>query len=296
MAPEITVVIPAYNASLYLAEAIQSVKQQTFAGWELIIVNDGSTDNTEEVIKGFLSDSRIKLISQQNKGVSAARNIGIEAASGKYIAFLDADDYILPDDLQVKYDILNKNNLIDFVYSDVMNCDNKLQDKAIHTGVHPGELLREALLWQKEVIPILPSNVVVKKSILTGDLLFDENLSNCADRYMKIMLAMKATGAYIPQILVKYRDTPGSMSKKVWLLEHDEKYIIQKIIANNIVAKGMFRQRVIANIYFTLSGSWYKDAHNTSSAIKYAIKSVYTYPPFIVKLLWKAIKLGAGSK
>jgi len=287
MTPEITVVIPAYNASQYITETIQSVLQQTFTNWELIVVNDGSTDNTEDIVKRFSDDTRIKLISQKNGGVSAARNNGIRVAAGKYIAFLDADDYLLPGDLQVKYDVLSKNSLIDFVYSDVIHCDDKMNDRFIQKGVEAGELFREALLWQKEVIPTLPSNVVVKKSILKGDLLFDENLSNCADRYMKIMLAMNATGAYIPQALVKYRDSPGSMSKKIQLLEHDEEYIAKMIIEKNIVPAGSFRRKVIANMYFTVSGSWYKDAHKPMHAIKYALKALFIYPPTIFRLLGK---------
>lgn len=288
MEPEITIIIPAYNASAYLAESISSVIQQTFTSWELIIVNDGSTDNTVEIVKRFLSDNRIKLISQQNKGVSAARNAGIRAAAGKYIGFLDADDYLLENDLQRKLEVLSKNPLIDFVYSDVIDCDSNLNQVKVQKGVETVNLLREALSWRKEVIPTLPSNVVGKASLFKETIQFDENLSNCADRFMKIELAANAIGAYIPESLVKYRDTPGSMSKKIGLLERDEEYIIKKIIETNLIPKNGFRRKVIANIYFTISGSWYKDAHKPLRAIKYALKAISIYPPTIFRLAGKA--------
>ena len=98
--PEISIVIPAYNAGPYLIDSITSVINQSFTLWELIVVDDGSTDNTAEIVNPFLTDERITLIRQTNKGVSAARNAGIKAARGRFITFLDADDYYYPNNLQ----------------------------------------------------------------------------------------------------------------------------------------------------------------------------------------------------
>lgn len=290
MNPEISVVIPAYNASAYIADAIKSVQEQTFTQWQLIVVDDGSTDNTSEIIKGYLSDSRIKLIKQENKGVSAARNAGIKEAQGKYITFLDADDYYLPYNLQRKHEYLQSKAEADFVYSDVMQCDDKLNDRRVEKGVDAYNLFTKVMLWQGETIPTLPSNVMVKAALMKEKFLFDEYLSNCADRYMKILLSKNATGAYVPEVLVKYRDSPGSMSKKIWLLEKDEKYIIRQIRKKNIVPSGSFRRRVIANIYLIISGSWYVNAHRPLKAIWFGLKAICTYPPIIDKVLGKASK------
>ena len=185
--------------------------------------------------------------------------------------------------------------MIDFVYSDVINCDGKLNELKVQKGIDSGNLLQEVLLWQKEVIPTLPSNVIGKALLFKEKIQFDENLSNCADRFMKIELAANSIGAYIPESLVKYRDTPGSMSKKVSLLEHDEEYIIRKIIETNIAPKNAFRRKVIANIYFTISGSWYKDAHKPFRALKYALKALFIYPPTILRLLGKTSTLFKGT-
>ena len=91
--PSVSIIMPAYNAEKYIDEAIDSVISQTFANWELIIVNDGSTDDTQKIVEAYVSsDTRIKLINQENKRLGAARNEGIKNAKGEWVAFLDADD------------------------------------------------------------------------------------------------------------------------------------------------------------------------------------------------------------
>src|SRR5574341_1935425 len=102
---KVSAIIPVYNGEKYIEDAIRSVLTQTFSDLELIIVDDGSTDKTGEICKGFLSDSRVKYIYQENQGVSSARNTGIKRSNGEYVAFLDADDYWLPDktEEQIKF-------------------------------------------------------------------------------------------------------------------------------------------------------------------------------------------------
>ena len=97
--PKFSIIIPVYNIEQYIRECLQSVVAQTFTDWECIIVNDGSTDNSMERIRG-LEDERIRVISQTNMGLSAARNAGIKAAKGEYIFLLDGDDWIVPDALE----------------------------------------------------------------------------------------------------------------------------------------------------------------------------------------------------
>lgn len=111
--PFFSIVIPVYNRALLIKKAITCILDQTFSDWELLIVDDASTDNTAEIIKGFCStDPRIKLIKHaSNKERGAARNTGIENASGTYICFLDSDDLFLENHLQVFYDHVTSNNL-----------------------------------------------------------------------------------------------------------------------------------------------------------------------------------------
>lgn len=106
--PAISVVMPVYNGSLYLREAIDSILNQTFTDFEFIIVNDGSTDQSEEIILSY-TDNRIKYIKQENKGIGLTLRLGCSLAQGKYIARMDADDISNKNRLQIQYDYLEKN-------------------------------------------------------------------------------------------------------------------------------------------------------------------------------------------
>jgi glycosyltransferase involved in cell wall biosynthesis len=92
--PKISIIIPVYNAENYLEECLLSISQQTFGDFEILAINDGSTDRSLEILKKYQAkEPRLQVISQENKGVSAARNLGLDNAKGEYIAFVDADDF-----------------------------------------------------------------------------------------------------------------------------------------------------------------------------------------------------------
>ena len=120
MNPEFSTIVPLYNQEKYIEECIQSVINQTFNNFELIIINDGSTDKSYEICEMFTSqDVRIKLYNKSNEGVSIARNLGIKYSTGKYLFFLDSDDWILPEHVERLVDLLEKNN------SDASSCGFK---------------------------------------------------------------------------------------------------------------------------------------------------------------------------
>jgi glycosyltransferase involved in cell wall biosynthesis len=112
--PLVSVVMPAYNAGLFITDAITSVLNQTHSNVELIVVNDGSTDNTEACIQ-LIGDSRIHYFSQPNAGVSAARNKGIEVCNGQFLCFLDADDVMPPNSIKARLDVFRENPHLEFV-------------------------------------------------------------------------------------------------------------------------------------------------------------------------------------
>jgi glycosyltransferase involved in cell wall biosynthesis len=125
---KVSVIIPSYNCGPYLSNAISSVLQQTYKNFEIIVVDDGSTDNTGNIIEPFVD--RIKFIKQVNLGVSAARNTGLKEATGDLIAFLDADDTWFPDKIAVQLNIINKHPDIIGIFSDFALCDK--DGKMIH--------------------------------------------------------------------------------------------------------------------------------------------------------------------
>lgn len=117
--PIISVIIPCYNQSHFLVDAVNCIKAQTYENWECIIINDGSTDHTKIIANELAeTDSRIRLISQENKGLSGARNTGISYAKGNMIQFLDADDMLESDKLKLQYKFLMENQDTNIVFGD----------------------------------------------------------------------------------------------------------------------------------------------------------------------------------
>lgn len=114
--PLVSIIIPTYNYGYLISETLDCLINQTYINWEAIIIDDGSTDNTKVLVQKYLSDIRVRYIYQINKGLSAARNAGISNASGKYITFLDADDFISQDkiNVQVKYMEENSSSIITY--------------------------------------------------------------------------------------------------------------------------------------------------------------------------------------
>jgi glycosyltransferase involved in cell wall biosynthesis len=132
---KISIITPCYNAEPYIARTIQSVQNQTITDWEMIIVDDGSNDNSADIIKDFASkDARIKLFQKENGGSASARNMGLALAQGEFIQFLDADDTIEPTKIERQITLMEQ-ELLDVTYSDycMVNEDGTHEDKKGHT-------------------------------------------------------------------------------------------------------------------------------------------------------------------
>jgi teichuronic acid biosynthesis glycosyltransferase TuaG len=142
----ISIIMPAYNAEKYIIEAIESVIKQTYQNWELLIVNDGSKDNTEEVILSF-EDSRIQYYIKENGGVSSARNLALNQMKGEYFCFLDADDYFTPNSLQSRLNVFQSDEKVAFVDGEIDVFDNQTKKilrtfKPTFQGVPTKDLLQ----------------------------------------------------------------------------------------------------------------------------------------------------------
>ncbi len=209
--PQVSVVIPAYNAAAYIAGTLDSVFAQTFADFEVVLVNDGSpdTDRLEQELQPYLS--RIRCFKQANRGPSAARNLGIGEAKGSYIAFLDADDFWLPQHLSRQVERLEKNNndennrKLGLVYSDALHLrGDTLIGTAFERVPQSGEVNLESLL--SEQCTINTSSVVVLRSALLEAGLFDESMSYCEDFDLWLRLAAIGTGMeYAREVQVGHR-------------------------------------------------------------------------------------------
>ena len=116
-APRVSVVIPAFNAKKWIAEAIDSVLAQSFEGYEIVIVDDGSTDATEQALGGLIRAKQIRYFRQEQRGVSAARNRGVDESRGQLIAFLDADDLFHPEKLRKQVALFDQQPDLGFVHA-----------------------------------------------------------------------------------------------------------------------------------------------------------------------------------
>ncbi len=136
--PLVSIIIPCYNYGKFLGEALESILEQSYQEWECIIVNDGSTDETEEVALRYVNkDKRFKYFYHENEGHSASRNRAVEISNGAYIQFLDADDMLERDKIRLQVLVLEENPTIGLVYSDVLSFENEEVNHREYTRFNP---------------------------------------------------------------------------------------------------------------------------------------------------------------
>ncbi|MBE9186705.1 glycosyltransferase family 2 protein [Microcoleus sp. LEGE 07076] len=215
--PLVSVIIPAYNAEEFIAKTLESVLSQTYQNIEILVVNDGSTDTTPEIVKSFAQkDSRIILLQQSNTGVAAARNRAIEKAKGEYIAPIDADDIWYPQNLEKQIECFIKSEpTVGVVYS--WSVDINEQD--LLTGGFYNSTI------EGEVYPILvykyfignASSSLIRRACLEKIGGYNcqfklENAQGCEDWELHLRIAQHYQFKVVPEYLVGYRQIPSSMS------------------------------------------------------------------------------------
>lgn len=224
--PKVSVVIPTYNRANLLVSAVSSVLDQSYSDSEIVIVDDGSNDDTEERIKA-LGESRIKYFRNSvNKGVSAVRNIGITNSAGEYIAFLDDDDEWLPSKLEKQVDILDGlSTETGLVYTGVLSVDLDT-GRLIETVVprHRGKVLDDLVF--SNFIPT--SSVLVRKECFTTIGLFDESLAYGEDFDLWIRISSKYSVDYIEEPLVIHKDHPRTTTANNSLVAVNVRRILEK--------------------------------------------------------------------
>jgi len=224
---KVSVIIPAYNRENYIARTIDSVLNQTYDNIELIVVNDGSTDRTKEILKSY--KNKIILLEHTNgvnKGQSASINLGLKECTGEYISILDSDDYWHMDKLQsqVEY-IINHHDDVGLVYSNGEAVDRNEQYIYDIYGINhkednnPSNVLLDCYYY-------VPTNSLFKKALLKQTGYFDENLRSAQDHDMAIKLSECTNIAYLDKKLFFYRRHSQSISHKNAILRWKNGFII----------------------------------------------------------------------
>jgi len=224
----VSVIIPCYNHAHYLPDALNSVLAQTYTDWEAIIVDDGSTDNTRAVAAQFI-DPRIHYLHQENQGLSAARNAGIRAAQGEFIALLDADDMWEPTFLEKMVTVLQAEPTASAAYCGFryMNANAKLLNQSVMKVVPP-EAFRDELLHHGSWLN--PCSVIVHASAYREVGPFDETLRACEDLDIWLRLSEQHRFIGVPEVLVRYRRTGNNMSDDVERMSKAKRQVFEKHI------------------------------------------------------------------
>jgi glycosyltransferase involved in cell wall biosynthesis len=205
----ISVIIPTYNRENFIKETIDSVLNQTYKNIEILIVDDGSTDNTREIIES-INDPRIIYIYQDNTGASASRNTGIKNAKGEYVAFLDSDDSWLPDKLEKQIKFIQNNPQIDICGGWILQFDEK-SNKIWKLYSEPSDIKAYNLFNN----PLFQTTVLLKKEVLYEYNVFynpEYKSSNDYDFFSRLLEFAEPYN--IPEILAKYRTHYNQLSTK----------------------------------------------------------------------------------
>jgi glycosyltransferase involved in cell wall biosynthesis len=224
-APTVSVIIPAYNQAKFLRDAIESVVCQTYQDYEIIVVDDGSTDDTALIVAQYAK--RIHYIFQENRGLAGARNTGIRNAQGQYIALLDSDDMWMPDFLMKMMALVVKDPGAIVYYCSAQYCDAEGHElpQIIVCDQIPVETMYESLAVANFIIP---STVVMLKSAILDIGLFDPSFRACEDWDLWLRIAPIGHFSCIRDCLIKYRLHGSSLSADPGKMQKAVRAVIEK--------------------------------------------------------------------
>ena len=269
--PTVSVVLPVYNGEAYVAEALRSVFAQTYGDYEVIVVDDGSTDHTVEALRPYMG--RVRYVRQENSDVGKARNTGILHAGGKYIALLDQDDLWLPPKLEKQVGAFQGAERVGVVFTHV----DKVSHGALPQHLGAGKLgssrssrrrraaalravNRDLLGGLLQRCMLLPSAVMVRRDVLEAVGLFDERLRVCGDWDMWLRIARAGYGfRFVDEVLALYRIHGQNTSRDAEKMRADRLRVLDKFFGQPGQAHDRFRPRAYACAYVASAHPYYNN-------------------------------------
>jgi len=253
--PEVSVIIPSYNSAKYLTDALDSVLSQTHRDFEVLVIDDGSTDDTQAVVRRY--GDVVRYIRQPNSGVAAARNRGIDESQGHYVAFLDADDTWQQNKLEVQVTALRKNPGYLACYTAFTVVDSNLRPLCITRNKSQGKTLEDLLLRGNVIGSIC--TVLCERSLFDAVGGFDRSLSQCADWDMWVRIAGRTQFLYVDLPLATYRQHGTNMSRDAGLLERDSLRVLEKGFGMSCLDDHLRGRRRVASArnYMVLAGTYF---------------------------------------
>lgn len=280
--PVISVIIPAYNAEKTILETIESIRVQTFQEFEIIVIDDGSKDKTLETVKS-IPDSRIKIFSYPNGGVSVARNRGIEHSTGDFLSFIDNDDLWTPEKLEAQLAVLLNDSDVDAVYSWTVNMFDdgqsisfgKASEPTVQGNIYP-DLLVSSFIGSG-------SNILIRRKVADTIGGFNPDL-NCSDWDFYLRVSAEFRFAVVPKPQILYRRTSSSMSSNVKSMEQDGLKVIERAYSNAPSEFQYLRPRSLAFLYRYCAGlclAQNLDADGLQYAREKLFMAIKLYPKII---------------
>jgi len=249
---KVTVIIPTYNRAEVLERALKSVLSQTYGNFEIIVIDDGSTDSTDSVISKYAD--KIRYFSKLHAGVSAARNLGLEKSVGTWVCFLDSDDYWLPGKLERQMVYIAENPGMMVVQTD---------EKWIRKGilVNPMKKHQKYDGWIfKHCLPLCivsPSAVMVHQKVFNDIGVFDESFPVCEDYDLWLRISLKYPIGFIPEkLIVKTGGHADQLSRKYWGMDRYRVRALEKILTAELTAeeKRLVLQEIVRKLTVLAKG------------------------------------------
>jgi glycosyltransferase involved in cell wall biosynthesis len=282
---KVTVVIPAYNAERYLGETLASVFAQTVEPYEIIVVDDGSQDGTEAVVRSF--GDRIRYIRQNNQGISGARNTAIREATGDWIAFLDADDLMLPRKLELQIAAIEAKPHLVFVYSGFAYLHT--DGTTLEVSAIPAADLWPMLRYRQ---PILPSTCVVRRSALEEEGGFKRVTRRYFpedwDLWFRLIRRYSASSFQeVGEVLTMYRWWENNASRNFMPMADAKLELLDHLLLEDLhgIRKILWKRRIEARTYFDLAIGL-RNANNERHW-EYAIESMLRWPLWGTVVPWR---------
>lgn len=275
MSATVAVIIPTYNQSSFLGEAIQSVLAQTRPADEVIVVDDGSTDSTEAIVETF--GSRVRAIRQRNSGVAAARNNGVRSSSSDYLAFLDSDDVWLPRKLEVQINCFQSRPDLGLVHCGVEDIDEqgrKLRERL--DGVE-GAIADSLLEFNGTSILGGGSGAMMPRNVFDKVQGFDERLSTSADWDLYYRIARRYPVGFVPEVVLKYRLHGSNMHGNARAMEKDMLLAFSKAFGDKEHPPQIPRRKSYGNLHTVLAGASFQSG-DRAAFLKHTVKTIAFAP------------------
>lgn len=255
--PAVSVVIPAYNASRTIAETLESALAQTLADIEVIVVDDGSSDDTAEVIRRH-EDPRVRLLQRPNGGVASARNAGIELARGDWLAFLDSDDIWLPHKLERQLELMSVHPGCQASEGSAYFVDDELKPLKLRRCVPVDDPLLSFLRFQN--LPNAASSWVVRRSLIEEIGPFNADLVILEDWEFSLRLARYAKPLCIEEPLTLYRVHPGNTSRNIDIHIEPGFRVLEEIFSDPTLPDDVraHEREIYARFYTMLCGGMFR--------------------------------------